>query len=157
MYWNKRIDRKIMQCIHITTHIQRKTFVYNNQTYLYRGPESNRHEHKCSRDFKSLVSTSFTTSAERGVDQIRTGEWWFCKPLPYHLATTPIERKKGFEPSTLTLATWCSTSWATFAYRYMSINSGINIKEQNTFFQESFMYRYFNDYGIDEGLTEGRP
>ena len=30
---------------------------------MYRGPESNRHEHYCSRDFKSLVSTNFTTSA----------------------------------------------------------------------------------------------
>ena len=25
----------------------------------------------------------------RGVDQIRTGAWRFCKPLPYRLGTTP--------------------------------------------------------------------
>jgi len=30
---------------------------------VYRLPESNRYEHHCSRDFKSLVSTYFTKAA----------------------------------------------------------------------------------------------
>ena len=33
-----------------------------------------------------------------GVDQIRTGEWQFCRLLPYHLGTTPKKgpsKKKG--------------------------------------------------------------
>ena len=46
-----------------TYHKDIKFSFYNKQAYLYRGPESNRHEHHCSRDFKSLVSTNFTTSA----------------------------------------------------------------------------------------------
>ena len=28
-----------------------------------------------------------------GVDQIRTGEWQFCRLLPYHLGTTPTFKK----------------------------------------------------------------
>ena len=62
-----------------------------------------------------------------GHGRIRTAEWGFCRPLPYHLATWPgvrpqyisrtagtgnarsgapggRERKTGFEPATLTLA-----------------------------------------------------
>jgi|HigsolmetaAR201D_1030396.scaffolds.fasta_scaffold02493_6 hypothetical protein len=27
-----------------------------------------------------------------GDDRIRTGEWGFCRPLPYHLATSPQDR-----------------------------------------------------------------
>ena len=37
--------------------------VSNSLSLLYYWPESNRHEHHCPRDFKSLVSTNFTTVA----------------------------------------------------------------------------------------------
>jgi hypothetical protein len=44
--------------------------------------------------------------------QIRTGEWRFCRPLPYHLAMPPkkMERETGFEPATSTLARSHSTT-----------------------------------------------
>ena len=37
--------------------------------------------------------TSFLSQAYGGDDQIWTGEWRFCRPLPYHLATSPYEQK----------------------------------------------------------------
>jgi hypothetical protein len=42
------------------TNHQRPSF---SPLLLYQRPDSNRHEHYCSRDFKSLVSTNFTTLA----------------------------------------------------------------------------------------------
>jgi hypothetical protein len=38
--------------------------------------------------------------------------WGFCRPLPYHLATSPdkkMERETGFEPATFSLARRRST------------------------------------------------
>ena len=66
-------------------------------------------------------------SRGRGAGRIRTAEWRFCRPLPYHLATAPTrrgrpatavapqailgsERETGLEPATPTLARWCSTN-----------------------------------------------
>src|SRR6202042_336730 len=34
-----------------------------------------------------------------GDGQIRTAEWGFCRALPYHLATSPLERVVGIEPT----------------------------------------------------------
>ncbi len=49
-----------------------------------------------------------------GDDRIRTGEWRFCKPLPYRLATSPhsvqMERKTRFELATSSLARRRSTA-----------------------------------------------
>ena len=60
-----------------------------------------------------------------GTGQIWTGEWRFCRPLPYHLATSPykwkliftnlhcfLERPTRLELATSTLARWRSTRWA---------------------------------------------
>lgn len=30
--------------------------------------------------------------ATRGPGRIRTGEWWFCRPLRYHFATGPLRK-----------------------------------------------------------------
>ena len=74
--------------------------------------------------------TSFSSQSYGGDDQIWTGEWRFCRPLPYHLATSPYEWKIGLlsrfftiflerptrlELATSTLARWRSTRWATAA------------------------------------------
>ena len=68
---------------------------------------------QCSRDFKSLVSTSFTTSATTKSMRRRPDSNWCMAvlqtaalPLGYDAKHKRLfERKKGFEPSTLTLAT----------------------------------------------------
>ena len=72
--------------------------------------------------------TSFSSQSYGGDDQIWTGEWRFCRPLPYHLATSPykwklmftnlhcfLERPTRLELATSTLARWRSTRWATAA------------------------------------------
>ena len=69
-----------------------------------------------------------------GDARIWTGEWRFCRPLPYRLATSPykkilkykerscvphiaiLERVTRLELATSTLARWRSTGWATPAY-----------------------------------------
>ena len=62
-----------------------------------------------------------------GTAQIWTGEWEFCRLLPYRLATVPfiktgtlkrsyfiwLERVTRLELATSTLARWRSTGWAT--------------------------------------------
>ncbi len=49
-----------------------------------------------------------------GDERIRTAEWGFCRPLPYHLATSPplflMERKTRFELATSSLARRHSTA-----------------------------------------------
>ena len=74
---------------------------------------------------KNPGSRSFRESFG-GDDQIWTGGWGFCRPLPYHLATspykgvmntTPMERPTRLELATSTLARWRSTRWATAAYK----------------------------------------
>ena len=37
--------------------------------------------------------TSYKYEALRGVDRIWTDGYWCCRPLPYHLATTPLSWK----------------------------------------------------------------
>ena len=61
-----------------------------------------------SREMRPLhaIGRGDTRIEGRGAARIRTGEWRFCKPLPYHLATAPsrttakiitifLERDKG--------------------------------------------------------------
>ncbi len=43
--------------------------------------------------------TAARREANRGADRSRTGEWRFCKPLPYHLATAPAS-PNVFVPAT---------------------------------------------------------
>ena len=62
------------------------------------GRESNPYGLLCPRDFKSRVSTSFTTRAGRAMHQ---------KSRPQRIG---LERKTGFEPATPTLARSCSTN-----------------------------------------------
>ena len=77
---------------------------------------------------KKKAVTSFSSQSYGGDDQIWTGEWRFCRPLPYHLATSPykwklmftnlhcfLERPTRLELATSTLARWRSTRWATAA------------------------------------------
>ena len=73
---------------------------------------------------KNPGSRSFRESFG-GDDQNWTGGWGVCRPLPYHLATspykgvmntTPMERPTRLELATSTLARWRSTRWATAAY-----------------------------------------
>ena len=45
--------------------------------------------HVTPREFFKLVRERFNPGFPGGADWIRTSEWRFCKPLPYHLATAP--------------------------------------------------------------------
>ena len=77
---------------------------------------------------RKKTMTSVLSQSYGGDDQIWTGEWRFCRPLPYHLATSPykwklmftnlhcfLERPTRLELATSTLARWRSTRWATAA------------------------------------------
>ena len=79
-------------------------------------------------DTAKKTVTTFSSQSYGGDDQIWTGEWRFCRPLPYHLATSPykwkliftnlhcfLERPTRLELATSTLARWRSTRWATAA------------------------------------------
>ena len=86
---------------------------------------------------KNPRNITFLRPSRRGADRIWTGGYWCCRPLPYHLATTPydsdgnrtrvtavkgrclnrltMEPKKkktprvGLEPTTTRLTAECST------------------------------------------------
>ena len=52
--------------------------------------------------------------------RIELGTRGFSVPCSTDWAKLPhLERVTGIEPATITLATWCSTSWATLACRYV--------------------------------------
>jgi hypothetical protein len=67
--------------------------------FLCPGPELNRHDPCGSQDFKSGVSTNFTTMAPD----------MHIKKNPPPQARGILERKTGLEPATPTLARSCST------------------------------------------------
>ena len=69
---------------------------------------------------KALIYKGFRASSPGGATRIWTGESWFCRPMPYHLAMAPysikkMERMTRLELATSTLARWRSTRWATSA------------------------------------------
>jgi hypothetical protein len=43
----------------------------------------------CPKTIQKRPAPSWDRPTRRGAGQIRTAEWRFCRPLPYHLATAP--------------------------------------------------------------------
>ena len=96
------------------------------------GRELNPHSHCCKQDFKSCVSTNSPTRADHKQKIPNTEVWNFC-----------LERKTRFEPATLTLARWCSTSWATSACCFKNFGSAkIGAQNEKT---NTFMYIFFRN------------
>ena len=89
-----------------------------------------------------------------GVDQIRTGEWQFCRLLPYHLGTTP---KKG--PSKQR-GQWAKERIRTvdphvgnvMLYQLSYFRRNLSKIENNIMLIPVFNQDFFNDYDHDEGF-----
>ena len=92
-----------------------------------------------------------------GVDQIRTGEWQFCRLLPYHLGTTPKKSpsKKRGNRAKERIRTVDPHVGNVMLYQLSYFRNKLSPKIENNIMLISVLNQdFFNDRDYNEGLLE---